>query len=309
LLAEADDEPDRLDYYFADGEGFDVLFNFVGNSHLVYGVGIKDTWPIHRTFEVLPEPSETVWWANFLRNHDEWNLLKLPWEDLDFAREYFRQGEGEEDSWIFGRGHRLRLADLYDGDHDRIALAHALLLSLPGTPILLSGDEIGMGADLSLPERAAVRTPMQWADDHNGGFSDAAPEDLVLPVHDGPEFGYGAVNVADQRDDPGSLMNRIAAAVDARHDCPAIHEGDFEILESGHREVFVHRFDHGDTVLLAAHNTADGDREVVVGFDSPPEAAEHVLGPGDYHVRDGGVTLSLGDCGYVWLRGDRSAWE
>jgi maltose alpha-D-glucosyltransferase/alpha-amylase len=309
LLAEADDQPERLDYYFADGEGFDSLFNFVGNSHLVYGIGVKDTWPIHRMFEVLPEPSGTVWWTNFLRNHDEWNLLKLPWEALDFGREYFRQGEGGEDSWIFGRGHRLRLADLFAGDHDRIALAHSLLVSLPGTPIVLSGDEIGMGADLSLPERAAVRTPMQWSDERNGGFSGADPDELFLPVNDDPDFGYENVNVADQRDDPGSLMNRVSAAVDARNRCPGIVEGEFEVLESGHREVFVHRYRHGDAVLLMAHNTADEHRRVVVEFDSPPEATEHVLGPGGYHVQDGGVTLFLEDCEYVWLRGDRSAWE
>ena len=309
LLAEADDEPEHLEFYFADGEAFDALFNFVGNSHLVYAVGVKDTWPIHRMFEVLPEPSENVWWTNFLRNHDEWNLLKLPWEALDHGREYFRQGEGEEDSWIFGRGHRLRLADLYDGDHDRIALAHALLLSLPGTPILLAGDEIGMGADLSLPERLAVRTPMQWTDGRNGGFSTADSEDLVRSVNDDSEFGYEEINVEDQCGNPDSLMNRISAAADAYHDCPAIHWGTFSIVDSGHKEVFAHRFYHGDTVLLAVHNTADEYRRTVVGFDSSPEATEHVLGPGGYHVQDGGVTLFLEKCDYVWLRGDRSTWE
>jgi maltose alpha-D-glucosyltransferase/alpha-amylase len=308
LLAEADDEPERLEYYFADGEGFDVLFNFVGNSHLVYAIGVKDTWPIHRTFEVLPDPSGTGWWANFHRNHDEWNHLKLPWEALDFGRTYFRQGEGTDDSWIFGRGHRLRLADLFAGDHDRIAHAHSLLMSLPGTPFVLAGDEIGMSADLSLPERTAVRTPMQWSDEPNGGFSTADPAPLVLPVHEGPEFGYERINVADQRGDPDSLLSRVSAAVDARHRCPEIHEGEFSILESGHREVFAHRFEHGDSILLAVHNTADGYRRVVVGFDSPAEATEHVLGPGRYHVQDGGVTLFLKACDYVWLRGDRSAW-
>lgn len=309
LLAEADDEPEHLDYYFADGEGFDALFNFVGNSHLVYGIGVKDTWPIHRMFEVLPDPSDTVWWANFLRNHDEWNLLKLPWETLDHGREYFRRGEGREDSWIFGRGHRLRLADLFDGDHDRIALAHSLLLSLPGTPILLSGDEIGMGADLSLPERAAVRTPFQWAAERNGGFSTAAAEDLVFPVNDDPTFGYERLNVADQREAPDSLLNRVSAAIDARKRCPEIREGEFEILQSGHREVFTHRYQHDEAVLLLAHNTADEPRRVVVEFDSSAETTEHVHGPGGYHVQDGGVTLFLDDCEYVWLRGDRSAWE
>jgi maltose alpha-D-glucosyltransferase/alpha-amylase len=202
LLAEADDEPDRLDFYFADGEGFDALFNFVGISHLVYGVGVKDTWPIHRMFEVLPEPSETVWWTNFLRNHDEWNLLKLPWEALEHGRDYFGRGEGETD-------------------------------------IVLSGDEIGMGADLSLPERAAVRTPMQWSDERNGGFSTADADELVLPVNDDPEFGYEGINVADQGDALDSLLNRLSAAIDARKRCPEIRDGDFTILESGHREVFV----------------------------------------------------------------------
>ncbi|MEF8843686.1 MAG: alpha-amylase family glycosyl hydrolase [Haloarculaceae archaeon] len=169
---------DRLEFYFADGEGFDSLFSFVGNSHLVYGVGVKDTWTIHRTVEVLPGPSVTVRWTNFLCNHDEWNLLKLPREALDFGREDFRQGEGE-----------------------------------------------------------------------------------------------------------------------------------FELHGSGHRGVFVHRFRHSDAVLLAAHNTAAEHRRVVVEFDSPLEATEHVLGPGGYHVQDGGVTLLSEDCEYVWLRGNRSARE
>jgi maltose alpha-D-glucosyltransferase/alpha-amylase len=308
LLAEADDQPDRLNYYFADGEGFDVLFNFVGNSHLTYGIGVKDTWPLYRMFEVLPDPSDAVWWANFLRNHDEWNLLKLPWEALDYGREYFRRGEGPEDSWIFGRGHRLRLADLYDGDHDRIAMAHSLLLSLPGTPIVLSGDEIGMGADLALQERFAVRTPMQWDDGENGGFSEADPEDLVLPVNDDPRFGYEVINVAAQRDDPDSLVNRVSAAIDARHRAPEVSRGSFSIVDTGHKDVWAHRFDDGESVLLTVHSFADQQRETVLGFDSPSEATEHLVGTADYHVQDGGVTVWLEPCEYLWIRGNRSAW-
>jgi len=304
LLAEADDQPERLAYYFADGEGFDSLFNFVGNSHLVYGIGVKDVWPLYRMFEILPDPSETVWWTNFLRNHDEWNLLKLPWEALEHGRDYFRRGEGPEDSWIFGRGHRLRLADLLGGDHDRIALAHSLLCSLPGTPVVLSGDEIGMHADLSLDERAAVRTPMQWADDHNGGFSEADPEDLVLPVHDGPECGYERINVERQRETPDSLLNRVSAAIDARKANAWVMEGVFDVVDTDPKEVWAHRFDREGQILLTVHNTADEPREVVVGFQSAPADAERVLGTADYHVEDHGVTVWLDACEYLWLRGE-----
>jgi maltose alpha-D-glucosyltransferase/alpha-amylase len=259
-------------------------------------------------FDVLPEPSETVWWANFLRNHDEWNLLKLPHEALEHGREYFRRREGDADSWIFGRGHRLRLADLYDGDHDRIAMAHSLLFSLPGTPIVLSGDEIGMGADLSLDERFAVRTPMQWSDEANGGFSTADPEDLFLPVNDDERFGYEHVNVKSQVDDPDSLLNRVSAAIEARHHAPEVSHGGFDVLQTGHAEVWAMRYHLDDRVLLTVHNLADSPRETILGFDSPAEATEHLLGDADYHVQDGGVTAWLDACEYLWIRGDTSAW-
>jgi maltose alpha-D-glucosyltransferase/alpha-amylase len=307
LLAEADDEPDRLEYYFADGDGFDGLFNFVGNSHVTYGIGVEDTWPLHRMFEVLPD-GENVWWVNFLRNHDEWNLLKLPQETLEHGREYFRQFDGGNDSWVFGRGHRLRLADLYDGDHDRIAMAHSLLMSLPGTPVVLSGDEIGMGADLWLEERFAVRTPMQWADEHNGGFSDADPDDVVLPVRAHGPFRYEEVNVESQVGESASLLNRVRDAIGARHRAHEITAGSLSVLESGHEEVWATRFETEESVLLTVHNVASEHRESVLGFDSPPAATEHLLGTAAYEVADGGVTVGMGPCEYLWLRGDPTAW-
>ena len=304
LLAEADDEPENLDYYFGDGEAFHLQFNFVMNSHLTYAVGVKDTRPIARAEEVVPDAEGIGTWVNFLRNHDEWNLLKLPESDFQYAREYF----GDDDSWIFGRGHRLRLADLYAGDHDRIALAHSLLFSLPGSVALQSGDEIGMGSDLSLPEREAVRTPMQWDDSANAGFSTADPEACYNPVIDEGEYAYDRINVADQRGDPDSLLSRVEALVAARGDCPEICRGAYSVPDADHRETRVHRFDAadgGDTVLLCAHNLADGYREEVVGFDVAPESVERVVGDGGYHVEDGGVTFLLDECDYVWVRGEK----
>ncbi len=302
LLAEADDEPEHLDYYFGDGEAFHLQFNFVMNAHLTYAVGVKDTWPIHRAEEILPDVEGIGTWVNFLRNHDEWNLLKLPEETFEHAREYF--GDDEGDSWIFERGHRLRLADLYDGDHDRIAVAHALLFALPGSVALQSGDEIGMGADLDLPEREAVRTPMQWDDSANGGFSSADPEACYNPVIDEGAYAYDRINVAAQRDDPDSLLSRVRALVAARKDCPGIARGEYSVPEPDHKETRVHRFDHEGRVLLCAHNLADEPREEVTGFDVEPDSVERVVGGGDYHVADGGVTLRLDGCEYVWIRGD-----
>jgi len=311
LLAEADDEPEHLDYYFGDGEAFHLQFNFVMNAHLTYAVGVKDTWPLQRAEEILPDVSDVGAWVNFLRNHDEWNLLKLPEEAFEHAREHF--GDDAGDSWIFERGHRLRLADLYDGDRDRIAVAHSLLFSLPGSVALQSGDEIGMGADLSLPEREAVRTPMQWDDSPNGGFSTAAPEDCYNPVVDEGAYAYDRVNVAAQRDDPDSLLSRVEALVAARDACPEIARGDYRAPETDHKETRVHRFDHerGDgedtdgTVLLCAHNLADDYREEIVGFDVDPDTVEHVVGDGEHYVAEGGVTFKLDACDYAWLRGEK----
>lgn len=303
LLAEADDEPEHLDYYFGDGEAFHLQFNFVMNAHLTYAVGVKDTWPLHRAEEILPGIDSDGTWVNFLRNHDEWNLLKLPQEAFEHAREYF--GDDAGNSWIFERGHRLRLADLYAGDHDRIAVAHSLLFALPGAVALQSGDEIGMGADLDLPERESVRTPMQWDDSQNGGFSDADPDACYNPVIDAGDYAYDRINVASQRGDPESLLSRVRDLITARTDCPAITAGAYCVPDTDHKETRVHRFDHDDTVVLCAHNLAADSREEIVSFAVDPDTVEHVVGDGDYHVADGGVTFLLDACDYVWIRGNK----
>jgi maltose alpha-D-glucosyltransferase/alpha-amylase len=303
LLAEADDQPEDLGDYFAGGEGFDMLFDFVTNQHLVYAVAVKDMWPLYRSNEILPDVSGIGHWANFLRNHDEFNLLKLPPETFDHAREFF--GDDEGDSWIFDRGHRLRLADHYAHDHDRIALAHSLMFSLRGSPVVLSGDEIGMGSDLSLPERESVRTPMQWSNNENGGFSTADPDNCYNPVIDEGEFGYENINVADQLNDSDSLLERIKRLIDARTICPEISHGNYHIVDVDPKEVFVHRMDHRNTVLIAAHNSATEPRTVSCQFEVPAETAVDIVGPGTYEIEDGRITFELDACEYVWVRGDK----
>ena len=303
LLAEADDQPDELDEYFAGGNGFDMLFDFVTNQHMAYAVAVKDMWPMYRANEILPDVSGVGHWANFLRNHDEFNLLKLPYETFEHAHHFF--GDDDDDSWIFGRGHRLRLADLYAGDHDRIAMAHSLMMSIRGSPVILSGDEIGMGSDLSLPERESVRTPMQWSDNKNGGFSQADSEDCYNPVIDEGEYSYEHLNVADQRNARDSLLNRIKRLVDARTVCTEIGHGRYHIVDVAPKEVFVHRMDHRNTVLMAAHNSASEPREVSCQFEVPPDTATDIVGPGEYTIEDGNITFHLDACDYVWVRGDK----
>ena len=307
MLAEADDQPEHLDEYFADGRAFDLMFNFVLNAHMTYGIGVEDTWPLARANELLPDVSGVGQWANFLRNHDEWNLLKLPNHALEHGRRYFSRDGGS--SWIFGRGHRLRLADIYDYDHDRIAMAHSLMFAYPGTPVVLSGDEIGMGSDLWLPEREAVRTPMQWDDTENGGFSTADREECYNPPVMDTAHGYHHINVADQRRDPGSLLTRIQDIIEARHRNTEISDGRYHMAQSGHKDVMVHRLDTDDVAFIFAHSFAHEPRASVLQWEVPDADTTKELGPGEYDIRDGSVAFDLDGCEYVWLRGDKSDWE
>ncbi|WKL25143.1 hypothetical protein Q1M63_16950 (plasmid) [Sinorhizobium meliloti] len=161
----------------------------------------------------MPEPPPHRGWANFLRNLDELNLDRLP---EDIREETFAAFAPDEEMRIYGRGIRRRLAPMLDGNRARIELAFSLLLSSPGVPLILYGDEIGLGEDLSRPGREPVRVPMQWNAGSNAGFSTAQRAKLVQPpVTDGP-FSFKRVNVEAQREDPGSLLNRVRAMILAR---------------------------------------------------------------------------------------------
>jgi maltose alpha-D-glucosyltransferase/alpha-amylase len=162
-----------------------------------------------------------------------------------------------------------------------------------------------MGADLDLPERESVRTPMQWSDNRNAGFSTADADELYHPVVDEGRYGYQSINVADQLREQDSLLNRIRRLVDARTLCTELSSGDFSIVDVEPKEVWVHRVDHGRTTLLTAHNLAAEPRTVTVDFDAPADATTRVVGPGDYEVDAGRATFDLDATEYAWLRGDR----
>ena len=211
---------------------------------------------------------------------------------------------------IYGRGIRRRLAPMLEGDRRRIELALSLLFSMYGTPLLVYGDEIGMGEDLSLPGRTSVRTPMQWSEAENAGFSTAPPSKLVRPVVTEGPFSHERVNVADEWADPESLLNFVEHLVGTRHEAPEIGRVEPAVVDTDAESVFAHRYDGGGGTVAMAHNLAEEPRTVTLGVDVKGDAEDagnappvDLLGEGDVRTRDGdGVEVDLGPYGYRWLR-------
>ena len=239
LLGEANVERDEIADYFGVG-GLHMLFNFTVNQQLWLAFAREDARPLVAALEATAGIPESDQWANFLRNHDEIDLGRL---DDDARRDAFRAFGPKPEMQLYDRGIRRRLAPMLGGDRRRIELAFSILLTLPGTPVVYYGDEIGMGDDLSLPERDPVRTPMQWSQDANAGFSSAPRGELCAPVISRGAFGYRHVNAADQRRDPSSLLNWFRRAVRVRKEAPELGNGSWEALATGHASVLALRFE------------------------------------------------------------------
>jgi glycosidase len=248
-----------------------------------------------------PRVSPDNQWATFVRNHDELTLDKLTDEE---RAEVFAAFGPEERMQLYGRGLRRRLPSMLGGDPRRIRMVYSLLFSLPGTPVLFYGEEIGMGEDLDAPGRLAVRTPMQWTSGPNGGFSSADPGELCRPVVAGG-FGPDFVNVADQRRDPGSLLWFMKHLIRRYRECPELGWGEFEVLEQPHPSVLAHLRRWEDGAMVAVHNLGPEPRVVPLtlpGCDASQRLAD-LLQDGTTPVGDdGAVELALDGYGHRWLR-------
>ena len=301
LLAEVDVEPERYTEFFGDGDQMHMLFNFYLDNYLFLAFARESAEPIARALDALPRVSDKSQYATFLRNHDELDLERL--SDTE-RQEVFDTFAPDESMRLFGRGIRRRLAPMFGGDRRRLELAHSLLLTLPGSPVIRYGDEIGMGEDLSLKERNSVRTPMQWSNEQNAGFSTAPSETLALPVINEGPFGYPNVNVNDQRRDRDSLLNWLERAIRLRKECPEFGWGDYEVLDVGTPEVLVHiyRWKHG--VALAAHNLSGKDCTVELDLTEEDTAdLLEVFGDQAYEAFEAASgKLRLGGYGYRWFR-------
>ncbi len=300
LLAEANITPDKdLTYFGDDGDRMHMMFNFQVNQNLFYALATTDVRPLVRALEKTRALPPTAQWAHFLRNNDELDLGRLT--DDQRARVFAAFGP-DPGMQLYQRGIRRRLAPMLGGDQRRLELAYSLMFTLPGTPVIRYGDEIGMGDDLSLPEREAARTAMQWSSAANGGFS-LARRPRVPVIAEGP-FGFSKVNVADQRRDPGSLLNWTERLIRMRKECPEIGWGTWRVLEPGVPGVLALRYDWRGNSILAVHNLSAEAREVTVALRDRPgqplvNLLSHQNSRGD---RRGTHKLEMPPYGYAWYR-------
>ncbi|QYO75444.1 alpha-amylase family protein [Devosia salina] len=298
LLAEANIRYEEAPAYFSAGDRMTMVFDFVGNQQLFLSLARKTAAPLRRSLAARPEPGGMGQWAVFLRNHDELNLGNLTEQERD---ECFAQFGPKPDMQVYDRGLRRRLAAMFDGDQTRLKMAFSLLLALPGTPVIWYGDEIGMGEDLSLPEREAVRTPMQWSPQANGGFSSAPRSKLVRPVIDKGKFGYQHVNAAIETQHRNSFFHAIADMVSARRSSPEIGWGGIDIIDVGDDEVLVLSSQWRGNRVITAHNFSDQPKIFHLSDESigalMPMLTESPSGP-----LAGDDEISLSPYGYCWLR-------
>ena len=258
MLTEANVPPEESLNYFGElGDRVQMMLNFPVNQRVFYALATADIKPLTQALKATYRRPHAAQWVNFLRSHDELDLGRLSERQRQKVFDAFGPSA---DMQLYGRGIRRRLAPMLDNDRRRIELAFSLLLTLPGTPMLQYGDEIGIGDDLSLPERECARTPMQWSADTNGGFSSARR--TVRPVISDPIYGYQRLNVETQRRDSSSILNWLERAIRMRRECPEISWGDWEIVETEAREVLVMRYRWDDHTVLALHNFSPKPRAI-----------------------------------------------
>jgi trehalose synthase len=302
-LGEANVKPDEERQFLGGGEGdaLNMLFNFVVMQAIYLSLARGSAEPLEEALRRLPQIPKDTQWANFLRNHDELTLDKLT---VSQREEVFAAFGPEADMQLYGHGLRRRLASMLEADQRRLRMLFSLVFSLPGTPVLFYGDEIGMGENLSLPDRLAVRTPMQWTAGPGGGFSNAPKSQLVRPPVQG-RFGPDAVNVADQRRDPDSQLAFVSRLIRRRRETPEFGWGNWQLVESRAASLFAHRCDWQDSTVIAAHNL--GPDRATVTLDAQQlgdyEAIDDLLGERALEPRgDGSLRLVLAGYGYRWLR-------
>ena len=304
MLAEANVSDDELREYFgqADGTAARVLmvFAFRLNQALILALARQDARPVAATLHELPSLPRHGQWATFLRNHDEVDLGRLTEEERQEVAKAFAP---DPDMWAYGRGIRRRLAPMLGGDRRRIELAYSLQMSMPGTPVIRYGEEIGMGDRLDLPEREAIRTPMQWDGTPGAGFSSADPSRFVAPlVNDGP-YSYQKVNVTDERLDPNSLLTWFERTLHGLRECEEIGSGDHEIIDVGPPSVMVHKATGRTGTTLFVHNLADQPCRLKLGYlhDSQQDPLSF-LADSDYGTDVDLEALDVAGYGYRWIR-------
>jgi maltose alpha-D-glucosyltransferase / alpha-amylase len=302
ILAEANVLPESdMEYFGEDGDRMHMMFNFQVNQNLFYALAASDCRPLVQALKATKPRPATAQWGLFLRNHDELDLGRLTEQQRQRVFECFGP---EKEMQLYERGIRRRLAPMLNGDRRRIELAYSLMFTLPGTPVIRYGDEIGMGDDLKLPERNCARTPMQWSTEPQAGFTKSNRPSLPV-ISDGP-YGYEHVNVAEQRRDPNSLLNWTERIIRMRKEVPEVGWGDFEVLSIRDPAVLAIRYDWRNNSVLFVHNLDAIPREVAFSTGLRGQEARVLVNLlTEDHSRageDGRHHLLLEAYGYRWYR-------
>ncbi|HET7028057.1 MAG TPA: maltose alpha-D-glucosyltransferase [Candidatus Limnocylindrales bacterium] len=299
LLAEANQWPEDSVAYFGEGDECHMAFNFPVMPRMFMAIQQEDRYPIVDILAQTPPPPDGSQWALFLRNHDELTLEMVTDEERDYMyRVYARDPQAR-----LNLGIRRRLAPLLNNNRRRIELMNGLLFSLPGTPVIYYGDEIGMGDNIYLGDRNGVRTPMQWSGDRNAGFSDANRQRLYLPVIVDPEYHYEAVNVQTQQANPHSLLWWTKRLIALRKRHPAFGRGSIEFLHPDNRRIlaFVRR-DETESILVVANLSrfvqyAEIDLSAYEG-----QIPVEMFGRSEFPpVRQAPYPLTLGPHAFLWF--------
>jgi len=300
LLAEANQWPADVRPYFGDGDECHMAFHFPLMPRIFLAVRRGDRRPITDIFVHTPEIPPTSQWCLFLRNHDELTLEMVSEEE----RQHLYHAYGADPQMRLNLGIRRRLAPLLDNDRRKIELLVSLLFTLPGSPILYYGDEIGMGDNIYLGDRNGVRTPMQWSGDRNAGFSRADAARLTLPPIVDPVYGYQAINVDGQLRTPSSLLHWMRRIIAVRKKTRVFGRGSLRFLRALNDSVLAHVRAHEGEVLLAVHNLAASAQPVELDLRAwRGHTPVEMLGDSRFPViEDRPYFLSLAPYGYYWFR-------
>ena len=300
LLAEANQWPEDTQIYFGEGDECHMAFHFPLMPRMYMAIAQEDRFPITDIMRQTPAIPENCQWAIFLRNHDELTLEMV----TDNERDYLWKTYASDPRARLNLGIRRRLAPLLQRDRRRIELMKSLLLTMPGTPVVYYGDEIGMGDNIHLGDRDGVRTPMHWSSDRNGGFSRADPASLVLPAIMDPLYGFEAINVEAQWRDPHSLLNWFRRMVVERRQHKAFGRGTIRFLHPQNRKVLAYLREYEDETILCVGNMSRTAQAVELDLQEFAGRTPVELSGGTAFPLIGQLTylLTLPPYGFYWFR-------
>ncbi len=304
LIAEANLWPEDAAEYFGKGQECHMCFNYPLMPRLFLGLRTEDSYPIIDIFDQTPDTPLNSQWAIFLRNHDEIGLEMVTEEEKD----YLFKAYAIDPNMKHNLGIRRRLAPLLNNDRRKMELLYSLLFSLPGTPVLYYGDEIGMGDNIYLGDRFGVRTPMQWNMNINSGFSTANPQKLFLPIITDPVYRFESVNVAMQEENPSSLMWWLKNVLAMRKRLNIFGRGDLTFIESSNAKVLCFARGHKNQKVVVVANLSQFSQATTLDFSAFKDCdVTEVFSQNRFNsVIDGEYPITIGPYGYFWFQVDAS---